>query len=206
VVKVSDQQYVKASSARTYENPQFGMKIPYPSDWSVDTSLFNPNAKLPTVIFNPPPGQDEHLFMKAKYQPFIWVHVARGITSSPQNYAQEEMKMIQDEHAIIKEKGPAIINGKEAYSFTYVFENTPASGTIKDVYLAIKSDYNTIYIFELQAVPINKFNQYVFILKVMAEMAQLKGVQSSSVNQLPASNTGRQQQTPTSYYLANKDI
>ena len=119
------------------------------------------------------------------YQPFIWVSVARGIASSPQNYAEEEMKRVQSMDAIIKEQGPAAINDMEAYNFTYVFENTPASGTIKDAYLAIKSNYNTMYIFELQKLPINKFDQYMHIFRVMAEMAQLKGVQSNALGQGP---------------------
>jgi hypothetical protein len=176
------QQHVKALNARTYENQQFGMKIPYPSEWSVDSSIFNPNAELPTVIFNPPSGQDQSLFKKVTYHPFISVHVARGITSSLISYAQEQMNIEQKEGAIIKEQGPDTINGREAYGFSYVFENTPASGTIKDVFLAIKSNYNTLYIFELQAVPINKFDQYVSILKIMAESSELRGVPSNNPN------------------------
>lgn len=194
MINAAGQQYVKASSARTYENPQFGMKILYPSDWSLDTSIFNPNAELPTVVFRPPPGQDQTSLKQEEevlpYQPFIWVNVARGVASSPQDYAEEEMKRVQSMGAIIKEQGPAEINDTEAYSFTYVFENTPASGTIKDAYLAIKSNYNTMYIFELQGVPINKFDQYMHILKVMAETAQLKGVQSNALGQGPDGRFG----------------
>ena len=161
-----------AIPAKVYENPQFGMMIQYPSDWTVDTSIFDPNVKLPTVVFRPPSENE------TAYNPFISLGVVRGNTSSAQAYIQDNVNFIQDLGGIVQQEGPAVINGMEAYSFTYVFENTPLAGTFNGVYLAVKSDFETIYDFNLHAVPPEEYDHYISIMKLMVEKSQLLGVQS----------------------------
>jgi hypothetical protein len=158
-----------AISAKVYKNLQFGMIIEYPSDWTVDTSIFNPNAQLPTVVFRPPSETD------TDYNPFISLSVSRGNTSSPQAFIQDNIDFIQKLGGIIQQEGPAVFNGGDAYSFTFVFENTPAAGTVKGVYLAVKSDLDTIYLFHLDKVPPEAYDHYISILKLMVEKAQLHG-------------------------------
>jgi hypothetical protein len=161
-----------SQTVKVYENQSWGIKIGYPADWDVDESLLRPTSGVPTVYFNP---------MSEPGPPYVSIEIMRYVKDFSKDAdvsyeeAQDWMNTYREYGYIINEHGPAVIDGKEAYSFVYV---EPPSSTLpydmKNIELFIPHDPNILYIFKLTS-SVEDYDKYITIVKSMIESAQFQG-------------------------------
>lgn len=150
-------QVAKAQSNLVYENRNSGLKISYPSDWSVnETNLLSDGTGyiefLPLIESSSVRigigGTDE------KFLPEIIAKIT----------AQEISKTFKDFRLI--DEGPLNINGRDAYEI-YLTYRDPAKGMVTNEYIFIEAN-ERIYAFSLQGT--TTLGEYIRMFTSMLDM------------------------------------
>lgn len=138
-----------------YENKVSGLRVPYPSDWSVnETNLLHDGTGY--VEFLPSNGSSS-IRIGNTYEEFSPEGLAK-IT------AQEIAKTFEDFRLIDHE--PLSINGRDAYDIFLSYKH-PSKGTITNEYIFIDTG-NKLYTFSLQDTI--TLGEYIRMATAMLEM------------------------------------
>jgi hypothetical protein len=150
VVNGSAQQYAKALTTKTYENPLLGLKVPYPSNWLVN------DTKEGEVTFAP----------KLGHYPSI------TIMTLPRSTLNIDLKMHVDNlKQLVVSRGASIVdqvheirNGTDVYFFSDT-ANSPR-GTVKNLFISTETN-STRYFFQLVGATSEEFNSLAAIFNYM---------------------------------------
>jgi hypothetical protein len=157
-------QFVRAQNELVYDNKLLGLKIQYPTNWSVNEENIDSNG-TGYVEFLPPDRQSS-IRIGSTYEEFSPESIAK-IT------IQEIAKTFEDFRLI--DEGPLTINGRHAYDVFLEYRH-PSKGTVKNEYIFIEANNNGLYSFALQgAISLGEYIQMATVLLHMANSAEFVG-------------------------------
>jgi hypothetical protein len=165
------EQSVNAQATKIYDNPLYGLRVPYPLDWVVD------DTEEGEVVFAPQIGENI---------PSISIIVLPDSTSDLAAMAESLKQLQVSRGATIVDEEQSTINGRDAYSFSWSGQD-PFGGTYKNA-AVITQTSDFLYTFSIGSNPIEDFRDMAAILNMMVLGAEL--TESGSSSQIPSNNLG----------------
>lgn len=164
------QQPVSAQTIKIFEKPEWGLKIPYPSNWSIGEEKGSPQNGDAFVSFLSPEKKFPHVsvLVSADISPGLKFQVGDVGKQMIQN-AKQQLKNYQ-----LLGDGPITINGNNAYAISYMFQSS--RGLQKDLQIVMVEN-NTVYSFSLVgATSQQEYSIMVPVFQQMITSAELTGI------------------------------
>lgn len=173
------QHLVDAQTTKIYENPQYGLRVPYPSDWVVD------DTEEGEVLFAPQIGENlPSINMIVLPDPQL------DITATAENLKQLQISG----GATIVDEEQSTINGRDAYFLSWSGQD-PSGGTYKNAAIITQTN-DFLYAFSIGSNPIENFENMAATLDGMVQGAEFSETGPNS--QAPNNNLGGEDEGITS--------
>jgi hypothetical protein len=165
-------QYANAQTTQIYENPLYGLKVPYPSNWIVD------DTEEGEVIFAAQIGENSpSIIVQALPDPVL------DQAASLAEYLKE---LMVSRGSTIADEKQSTVNGRDAYFFSYTGE-FPWGGTFKNAAIVTQTN-DFLYNFQLGASPLEEFDNLISVLDAMFLGAEFYETSRNSLK--PNNNLG----------------
>jgi hypothetical protein len=164
------QQPVSAQTINIFEKPEWGLKIPYPSNWSIGEEEGSPQNGDAFVSFLSPEKKFPHVsvLVSTDISPGLKLQVGDVGKQMIQN-AKQQLKNYQ-----LLGDGTITINGKNAYAISYMSQGS--RGPQKDLQIVMVEN-NTMYSFSLVgATSQQEYSNMLPVFQQMITSAELTGI------------------------------
>lgn len=161
-------QPVHGQNAYTYENPKIGLRLLYPSDWSIG-EIDEPTSDFPVMIIPFEP--------RDKYAT-IAIHVSPKKSLTIEDIVANSIQFEKKNAMEIQGPGSIVMNGKVAYGYSSVGPQMYAAGKQAQshataLYFIVQ---DTLYHFSLTAHSAEDNSRALPVFENMIKSAQLTGI------------------------------